>query len=225
MLLLLITLALDMGLRIAVTWIITEQKQAAINREQIATQLQNLQSQVSPHFFMNTLNNIHALVDIDSKRAKETIIELSELMDYLLYGSSNQEYISLQREIDFISSYINLMRLRFSKHVRITFTTGDNLPSVKIPPLLFLNFIENAFKYGVDYEHDSFIKIHLDANMRCVKMTALNSNHSKSHKKARRGSGINNSRQRLDLLYGEGYNLEIVDKESIYYVTLTIPIV
>ncbi|MFI3248464.1 MAG: histidine kinase [Rikenellaceae bacterium] len=220
----LIVIALDMGLSIAVKWIIAEQKQTLIDKERVAAQLSNLQSQVSPHFFMNTLNNIHALVDIDSKRAKQTIIELSGLMDYLLYESSSKERVSLQKELDFINNYINLMRLRFSDQVKIYFSYDDDVPSVKIPPLLFLNFIENAFKYGVDYDNSSFIKIRIDFSETTIEMSAMNSNHSESVKSSRHGLGINNSRKRLELLYGDRYTLEITDIDKIYYVNLKIPI-
>lgn len=219
-----IVIALDMGLSIAAKWVITEQKQAAINRERVMAQLSNLQSQVSPHFFMNTLNNIHALVDIDSERAKETIIELSSLMNYLLYDSSNQETVSLQREMEFINSYVNLMRLRFAKHVKIEFSYDQDIPSIKVPPLLFLNFIENAFKYGVDYEHDSFVRIRFHFSDSTIEMTTLNSNHSAISKSKRHGLGISNSRKRLDLIYDNRYSLNISEKETIYYVNLRVPI-
>ncbi len=219
-----ITIALDMGLRIAVKWIIAEQKQAAINRERIMAQLLNLQSQVSPHFFMNTLNNIHALVDIDSQRAKQTIIELSSLMDYLLYESANKERVLLQRELDFIGSYIHLMRLRFSQQVRVLFSYDKSVPMVDIPPLLFLNFIENAFKYGVDCDKESIIKIHFRFTPTSIEMTTMNNNHSEAVRSERRGLGISNSRKRLDLLYGDRYTLAISDKERIYCVDLKIPL-
>ncbi len=218
-----IVIALDIGMSIGVKWVIAEQKQGEIKRERIMAQLANLQSQVSPHFFMNTLNNIHALVDIDSKRAKQTIIELSNLMDYLLYESSNKELVSLQRELEFIANYINLMRLRFSEKVRIQFFHDEIVPKVKIPPLLFLNFIENAFKYGVDYEHDSFVDISFNLSETSVVMIAQNSNHSKSVKRVRHGLGISNSRKRLDLLYRGRHTLKIEDDEKIYKVTLKIP--
>lgn len=225
MILSVIVIALDMGLSITVKWILSEQKQAEIKKERAVAQLSNLQNQVSPHFFMNTLNNIHALVDIDSKRAKQTIIELSTLMDYLLYNNSNQDKVSLQKEIDFISNYVNLMRLRFTEQVRINFSYSKNVPTVKIPPFLFLNFIENSFKYGADSEFESFISIDFSFSENTIKMTSINSNHSQSTKSIRHGTGISNSRKRLELLYNNRYSLDIKDNEEIYSVILEIPIV
>ncbi len=220
-----IAIALDIGLSIATRWVVWEQKQAEIENEKIQAQLSNLQNQVSPHFFMNTLNNIHALVDIDSERAKQTIIELSDLMDYLLYHSSNNKRVSLIREIDFIGNYINLMRLRFSKQVKINYSCNESTPHVEIPPLLFINFIENSFKYGVDYESDSFVSIKFEFTEDYITMIAINSNHAQIAKRGRGGLGIENSRKRLDLLYGKNYSLEIINKEMIHSVILKIPII
>lgn len=219
-----IVIALDMGLSIAVKWLVWEQKQAEVKRESISAKLSNLQNQVSPHFFMNTLNNIHALVEIDPKRAQKTIIELSGLMDYLLYESSNIEKVALQRELEFIDSYINLMRLRYPKRVTIDFSYSHDIPYIKIPPLLFLNFIENTFKYGVDYSKESFINISFYYNNE-IEMVATNSNHSATVKSTRRGIGISNTHKRLKLLYGNRYSLNISNNEDIYSVNLKIPIV
>ncbi|MFR9575580.1 MAG: histidine kinase [Rikenellaceae bacterium] len=219
-----LVMALDLGLRIASTWVVTEQQQSEIDKQNALSQLQNLQSQVSPHFFMNTLNNIHALVDLDSARAKRTIIELSDLMSYLLYDCSNTDNILLQKELDFVENYINLMRLRFSSQVRINFSYDDDVPKVKIPPLLFLNFIENAFKYGVDYEQESIINIHFGFTNSHIEMKVLNSNHSEGATPRKHGLGISNTRRRLDLIYGSSYTLDISEKEAIYFVNLKIPI-
>lgn len=223
--LLIIVLLLDLGLSIATKWLITEQREAEKKRERVTAQLSNLQNQVSPHFFMNTLNNIHALIEIDPPRAQETIIELSELMGYLLYESSNMERVSLQREIEFITSYINLMRLRFPKRVTIDFKYDNDVPQIKIPPLLFLNFIENSFKYGIDYSKESFIKIAFRFTNNEIKMTAENSNHSATVKSDRHGLGISNTRKRLKLLYENNFTLNIINSENVYFVTLKIPII
>lgn len=97
---------------------------------------------------MNTLNNIHALVDMDAGKAKRTIVELSKLMRYVLYEASNRT-ILLSREIQFLDNYIALMKLRYTGRVRIECCMPDEVPEVQIPPLLFISFVENAFKHGV----------------------------------------------------------------------------
>lgn len=219
----LLILILDLGMAIATKWVIAEQKRTVMENENINAKLIKLQSQISPHFFMNTLNNIHALVEIDPPRAQKTIIELSGLMDYLLYESSSINVVSVQREIDFINSYINLMRLRYPKRVNIDFNCVGKVPTAKIPPLLFLNFIENTFKYGVDYTKESFILIDFNFSDKQIEMVCKNSNHSATVKRTRRGFGLTNSRKRLDLIYENNYSLEIDDNQDIFSVNLKIP--
>lgn len=220
----LLVILLDLGFSIAMKWLVNEQRQSELQSKNIRAQLSNLQSQVSPHFFMNTLNNIHALVGIDPQKAQETIIELSGLMDYLLYECSTSKNVSLQREVDFTKSYVNLMRLRFPKKVVIEFLADEEMPQVSMPPLLFLNFIENAFKYGVNYSKDSYIRIKIKSSHKSIVMEVANTNHSESVKSTRKGLGISNSRSRLDLIYGDNYKLEICDSEQLYSVYLKIPI-
>ncbi|MFI3331505.1 MAG: histidine kinase [Rikenellaceae bacterium] len=220
-----LTLALDMGLSIAIKWLISEQEQAFLSKQAVDNELNSLKNQVSPHFFMNTLNNIHALVELEPKRAQTTIIELSSLMDYLLYESSTQEKVSLKKELEFTQNYVNLMRLRYPEKVVIEFNIDKDMPDVKLPALLFLNFIENTFKYGIDYSKESFIKIHFSHYDNFVEMSAINSNHSKSVKhKNHSGLGIQNAEQRLRLLYSNNFVLDIDNNPEFFSVTLKVPI-
>ena len=108
-----------------------------------------LKFQINPHFFMNTLNNIHALIDIDTEYAKNAVIELSKMMRYVLY-ESGREIISLNRDIQFVQNYIGLMRIRYTDAVDIRVEYPHDLsPQVSIPPLLLIVFVENAFKHGI----------------------------------------------------------------------------
>ena len=125
-----------------------------LEKQNLQTELEYLKHQINPHFFMNTLNNIHALIDVDTEKAKESVIELSKIMRYILYDSS-QPIISLQKEITLLNNYIALMRIRYTDSIDISVNIADNLPDVQIPPLLFISFIENAFKHGISYQHPS----------------------------------------------------------------------
>lgn len=118
-----------------------------LEHQHLESELQYLKYQLNPHFFMNTLNNIHALVDIDAEKAKKTIIELSKLMRYVLYEANNSQ-ISLEREIQFLENYIALMQLRYTEKLRIQTDFPLIVPRVQIPPLLFISLLENAFKHG-----------------------------------------------------------------------------
>ncbi|MFI3314710.1 MAG: histidine kinase [Rikenellaceae bacterium] len=219
-----IVVILDIGINIAVRWTISERRSEILKSENINAQLQKLQSQVSPHFFMNTLNNIHALVEIDPQRAQETIIELSGLMDYLLYETSTKKMVNLENELAFINSYVKLMQLRYPKRIIIECKAPEILPRIEVPPLLFLNFIENSFKYGVDYAKDSYIKINFSITEDFVNLLVVNSNHSASVTRKRTGLGLQNSRKRLELLYGRNFQLDIDNNLLEYSVNLKIPI-
>lgn len=212
-------------IKLLTQWLAEEGKRKDIEKEQLKTELALLRHQVSPHFFMNTLNNIHALIDINTENAKDAVIRLSTLMRYLLYETT-QGQTSLKKEIAFIESYIALMQLRFSKKVTITLELPSQLPDLQIPPMLFISFIENAFKHGVSYQHTSFVLFSLklnDGRMVCV---VRNSKHSKPEKTDKKYSGIGmtNIRKSLDLLFTDTYKLEVHDTQNEFEVQLSIPI-
>ncbi len=213
----------DTGLKISFKLAQTEKEKAKLETENVTTQLAFLRNQISPHFFMNTLNNIHAQIDMDSGEAKESIIRLSKLMRHLIYDSET-ERIPVKKEMDFISNYVDLMSLRYSNKVKIDLVLPENLPEKKIPPLLFTSFVENAFKHGVSYENTSFIKIIFRCNSDEMTMEVRNSNHSGDPKKEASGIGVENSRKRLDLIYGDRYSLDIQSNENEHMVRLKIPL-
>ena len=141
------------------------QRMMALERENLDQQLQYLRYQINPHFFMNTLNNIHALVDIDPDEAKSCIVELSKLMRYVLYEGS-KPMILLEKETEFLRQYVGLMRIRYSDNVKISVSLPESAPGIEIPPLLFISFVENAFKHGISYRKDSFIDISMSVGGR-----------------------------------------------------------
>lgn len=213
----------DDGLSFAGKWLQAEQNKIMLEKENIEHKMSFLQNQVSPHFFMNTLNNIHALVDIDTEEAKEAIIRLSQMMAYLLYESQTSK-ISLQKEIDFIKSYVELMKLRFSEEVDVRLEIPATLPDIKLPPLLTISYIENAFKHGVSYEKPSFIHIRYVFKEKNLYFEVKNTIHAKAGKPKNSGLGLQNARNRLDLIYAEKYNLEINQyRNELFTVTLKLP--
>ena len=195
-----------------------------IDKHNLERQLEYLKYQVNPHFFMNTLNNIHALVDIDPERAKTTIVELSKMMRYILYEGSNR-LIPLPREVQFLSNYVQLMRLRYSEKVSIRMSAPSNLPDVMIPPLLLIMFVENAFKHGISYRTESFVYITVDVKDDRLKFVCRNSKqHLTVKEKKGGGMGLVNVRRRLDLLFQDTYTLKIEDRENEYDVSLDLPL-
>ena len=152
---------------------------AALERENLEQQLEYLRYQINPHFFMNTLNNIHALVDIDPEKAKDTIVELSKMMRFVLY-EGNKQGVPLSRELDFVRHYVALMQLRYTDKVRITLNLPTEVPDCQIPPLILITFIENAFKHGVSYQHDSFIEVTVVVEDGQLRFSCRNSKSEKS---------------------------------------------
>ncbi len=213
----------DSGLLFFSKWIESEQIKLRAEKESTEHKMSFLQNQISPHFFMNTLNNIHALVDISSEEAKAAIIKLSEMMDYMLYESQNRE-IALSQEIDFINGYVDLMRLRFTDDVKIICNFPQDIPPISVPPLLTISFIENAFKYGISYEEESFITITMEVKAGMLNFVIENTVHSRGSDSKHSGIGLENSRSRLELIYGDKQTLEIRDKSNIFSVRMAIPV-
>lgn len=212
-------------IKLLTQWLTEEGKRKDIEKEQLKTELALLRHQVSPHFFMNTLNNIHALIDINTENAKDAVIRLSTLMRYLLYETT-QGQTSVKKEIAFIESYIALMQLRFSKKVTITLEVPSQLPDLQIPPMLFISFIENAFKHGVSYQQNSFVHFSLSIHDGRIDCIVKNSKHLKPEKADKKYSGIGmtNIRKSLDLLFTNNYILDVRDTEKEFEVQLSIPI-
>ena len=193
-----------------------------LEHQKLESELQYLKYQLNPHFFMNTLNNIHALIDIDSRKAKTSIIELSKLMRYVLY-ESNKDYIELTKEIIFLQNYIELMRLRFTESLNIQTDFPLIVPEVKIPPLLLISLLENAFKHGVSYREASFIHICLKIDDGSLIFKCSNSKH-RTEKDEHHGVGLENVKKRLQLLFGNNYTYTINENENEYNVSLNIPL-
>jgi len=199
-------------------------KMQLLKSRNLEQQLDRLRYQLNPHFFMNTLNNIHALIDIDAAKAKTTIVDLSRLMRYVLYEGA-RTMVPLQRDIAFMNDYLQLMKIRYAEGVRITADFPTDAPEAEIPPMLFISFIENAFKHGISYKHDSFIDIRLniDESQR-ICFTCNNSIHHQQTDTHQGGVGLSNIRQRLELLYQDSYTLDIRETAAEYRVRVSIPL-
>ncbi len=200
-----------------------ERIQKDLEKEKLNSELAFLKSQVSPHFLFNTLNNIYALIAIDTNAAKESVMKLSKLLRYLLYESEHGNVL-LSHEINFMTHYIDLMKLRLNSKVNLTIDFPQTFPDREIPPLLFVPFIENAFKHGVSYRELSFIHIAMQVTETSIIFSCENSNFASSHFDDRQGGGIGlrNVQKRLNLLFDSHYQLSIDNKNDVYKVNLVI---
>ena len=211
----------DFGIVYARTMEDERKRIAELEKEKISQELQYLRNQINPHFFMNTLNNIHSLVDIDPEKAKDVIVELSKLMRYILYDS-DQNLITYEKEANFLRQYVSLMSIRYSDSVKINLDFPDEMPGVMVPPLLLVNFVENAFKHGISYTSDCSIDISMrPSSSGGLVFDCSNKRHESQDNYG--GIGMENVRKRLSLLYGSQYVLVIDKQPEDYHIHLEIP--
>lgn len=213
------------GLRFSEKLIKNEKEKKESEKEKLNSELAFLKNQISPHFFFNTLNNIYSLVQINSEDGQKAILQLSKLMRYLLYESEKGN-IKLSQEIDFIKNYIELMKLRVSNKVDIFVSFPDKYPDKVIPPLLFIPFIENAFKHGISYLEASSISIVMKIDEEELFFWCSNRIIHKPDENSLTDSGIGleNVTKRLVLLFPDTHKLVIDQSENLYKVNLRIDI-
>lgn len=214
----------SIGLRVIEQHSASEKRQKELEKEKLNSELAFLKNQVSPHFFFNTLNNIYALIEVNSNDAQEAVLKLSKLMRYLLYESEQGE-TQLDSEINFMNHYIDLMKLRLSPKVDLLVDLPLDNTNKKIPPLLFIPFIENAFKHGISYREKSFIHISLKTENDKIVFSCRNSLGKQGEEKPvenHSGIGLENVKKRLNLLFPAKHKLEINQTSSEYSVFLEI---
>lgn len=216
---------LSVAIRMSSHWSKTEAERREAIKSRTEAELKNLRNQLNPHFLLNTLNNIYALIAFDSEKAQQAIQELSKLLRYVLYDNQ-QMFVPLCKEVDFIKNYIELMRIRVSTQVSIE-THFDVEPDSQTPiaPLIFISLIENAFKHGISPTEPSFIQIEVKEEANRITCTIRNSNYPKTTAdKSGSGIGLEQVNKRLELVYPNRYQWEqhISDDQRIYESAITI---
>ncbi len=206
-----LTAALSVALKVTADWYRREQKQKELEKEMAAAELQNLKSQLNPHFLFNTLNNIYSLTATNQTQAQYAIHSLSKLLRYILYDN-DKPAIPLANEISFINSYFELMSLRLNEkvHLSVKMPDPDECNGATVAPLIFITLIENAFKHGVSPTEESeiSISIKLERSEKLV-CSIINSNFPKSDEdRSGSGIGLENLRKRLALIYPDRYMLK-----------------
>mgnify|MGYP000035306817 CR=1 FL=1 len=203
--------------------IIREERNKLKEQERIKSELNFLKEQINPHFLFNTLNNLYSFAIAKSDEVPKLILKLSGLLRYMLY-ECNATYVPLDRELDYIESYIDLQRLRLEGRGTVSFSV-EGMPGVhKIAPLLLINFVENCFKHTMD-NPEGGIDIQIGMNIdeeRLYFSTENNSSHKKDEQTNSGGIGMQNVQKRLDLLYADKYELSYRDEGGKYYVNLVL---
>ena len=178
-----------------------------------------LKNQINPHFLFNTLNNISSLAAIDGEATQEAIAQLSDLLRYAMY-ETNKVAVPLQGEVEFMSNYIALMKLRVGRNTVVNTHFSIQNPQMEIAPLLFISIIENAFKHGVSSNKPSHIIIRMEQHDDKLSFECRNSNYPKAATdRSGKGIGIENTRRRLNLLYPDRYTWDqgICDNGESYF--------
>ena len=222
-----LTAGLSAAIKLSRRWAQMDAARREAEKSRTEAELKNLRNQLNPHFLLNTLNNIYALIAFDADKAQTAVQELSRLLRHVLYDNQ-QNFVTLDKEMDFIRNYIELMRIRLSANVQMI-TKFDIQPDSQtlIAPLIFISLIENAFKHGISPTESSFISIHLSENDKEVICEIRNSNHPKTvEDKSGSGVGLEQVSRRLEILYPGAYTWSkgISKDEKVYESKLSIKI-
>lgn len=179
-----------------------------LEKEKVSSELSFLKSQINPHFFFNILNSIYALAGTENHPAREAIYTLSHMMRYVLYDTKNN-LTTLSKEIGFVEDYLKLMELRITDKVQVIFEKPTVISDVEVAPMLFLPFIENAYKHGISGIYPSYIYIGIEQSGKTLQIEVRNSifENQTINKEESNGIGLMNTRRRLDLIYPGKYEL------------------
>ncbi|WP_066627128.1 sensor histidine kinase [Labilibacter marinus] len=212
--------AIGTSIRATGRWLNNEKENNLIKKEKLNAELSYLKSQIDPHFFFNTLNNIYSLTQLKSDKAPQTILKLSELMRYNIY-EADKKMVRLEDEINYVQNFIDLQRIRLAKSVDIDYYVRGVIGSKMIEPLIFLPFIENAFKHGIDYANNCSIDIEISIEDTEITLLVINNTGSRKEKISKQsGVGLSNIKKRLELLYKNRYDLNINENDESFMVKL-----
>ena len=215
--------SLSAALSIIKEWRNTLQRVSRAEADKVKAELAFLKAQINPHFLFNTLNNIYSLAVTKNENTSFAIMKLSNIMRYVT-DDATRDFVALQSEVDCISDYIDLQRLRLNKKTEINFSIGGNLGDKQIAPLILITFVENVFKYGISNHEPSAVIIKIVAGERQIELFCQNKIFSGLRRIERTGIGIKNTEQRLKFLYPGKHSLNITIENSHYNVLLTIEI-
>lgn len=195
-----------------------------LKNAQLHSELRFLKSQINPHFLFNTLNNVYSLAYLKSEQTAPMILKLSGMLRYMLYDCDAQKVL-LTKEINYLQDYIELQVLNPADRPKVTFEVENHSPDKLIEPMLFVVFIENAFKHGNLSQSGAYIKIRLIAGFNQLTFSISNSVGGHKNKDSLQGIGIQNVQQRLSLLYPEKHDLQISEDFNRYEVRLTLNLI
>lgn len=200
-------------------WYVKEQRNLILQKENMEAQLKVLKAQIHPHFLFNTLNNIYSYTRNVSPTASKMLMELSDMLRYILY-EGDQKQVPLSKELKLLRDYIELEQLRYGNKLEVTVNYPSNADQYSIAPLLLLPFVENCFKHGASHmlEHPWVsLQLHITDDVLYMKLLNGKTEEPATHKP---GIGLQNVKERLQLLYPDQYELQIMNEPDVYIVNL-----
>jgi LytS/YehU family sensor histidine kinase len=208
--------------RIFMDWITQRRITEKLEKQNLESELALLRTQINPHFLFNTLHNIDTLIAEDQKNASKALIRLSDIMRYMIHDTK-QNLVPLKKEIEHIKNYISLEELRLKNPKFLTFNIEGDYEGIRIAPMLFISFIENAFKHSGDTGIESGLKIRFAMNKNQIRFTCENQyDETDFDKDNTKGIGLGTVKKRLNLLYPKKHELNIDRTGSNYKVELVI---
>ncbi len=217
-----LVIAPSLSIKMTAKWLDSRQRIRESESMRIEMELASLKNQLNPHFLFNSLNSVYALISLNPTVAQSSLMSVCDLLRYQLYDSDYAE-VELDKEIDFIKNYCNLMQLRLGERVGVSVDLPQSTDGIRVAPLLFISLVENAFKHGVDADNASYINIKMTLIGGVIRFTCSNSNHPKTTQD-RSGSGIGlvNLQRRLELIYPHTHTYDVKVIDNCYIVTLII---
>lgn len=204
-------------------WIQSQQDKAELEIQNRKSELALLRSQVNPHFLFNTLNNIDTLIRKDPEKASDSVLKLSEIMRYFIYEATSEK-VPLEKEIDYLANFIELQRIRHKDPGFIRFQVSGSPGAMKIAPMLFIPFVENAFKHGLKGQKIPAITVDLLIQPKEIRFEVVNfvDRHHEPIKDAGKGIGLTNVIRRLEMIYPDQFVVSINENEEKYMIVLEI---
>ena len=213
--------------KIAKEWLLQERTKRALENKNLQSELSFLKSQINPHFLFNTLNSLYALTLKKSDKAPEIVLRLSDMMRYMLY-ESNEKFVDFEKELNSVKNYLELEKIRYGEKAAINFVQNiDSDDKYTIPPLIFIPFLENAFKHGLSNSlTQGYVNVKIEVKSKNLTFEIENSKNSevKDERYYKGGIGLSNVKRRLELIFGNNYNLKIVDSDKSFSVVLELTI-
>ncbi|QKJ28738.1 histidine kinase [Mucilaginibacter mali] len=205
-------------------WIAERRQRQQLERKNLEAQLALLKAQINPHFLFNTLNNIDVLIEKDPQKASVYLQKLSGILRFMLYENTDEK-IPLSKEVAYINEYIELQKIRTANPDFIQFTVQGNTGHTLVAPMLFIPFIENAFKHSTNKKIDKGISVAIKSDKDQIKFTCVNVyDEAAMQTQEHSGLGLELIQNRLDLLYPNQYRLDLDKTSDLFSVTLTINI-